>query len=741
MDHRSYHRETMVLIDSIPRRGRRRRRQRKGDPGSGCRNVETSFADDSLSAVPDLSAACQSFRSFVDAVNAIRPLFTSTSTSSSKRGQRVAYLNQLSTAALSLLEVWDNLRLHQPEGDVRNETPHSHAISQSVLNHVLWHTDLTDAIAFECCTWWLQFAMDASTQRGNERIASLLPKDLDPLLMWNSGLARLALKDSTTTRSSKSMLSDWQKGIHLFETCGFSLDRRVDHGGVTSSTAVADPKSTVVLEDAANEAFPAGFLLSSLRRERSSIILITGPPGSGKTYGCNQFLCEIKEGGENQESVLAVRPDVPMDMLAGTIKKSGCRSFSLASYSERGMFRFGSNAILLLDDFDSVALNEPAGSSEAHAPSVLRTRISLKNIIDVIRKRVEEHCLSAGGTDGGNMLLLLAAKDSHGLNTTRFDQVLELSLPNDVERRRIVSDWFFPDTDANANTEQHQSREELLDVIVDCTRGRGRSEMMHYCREGVFALSRAKHTPPDEQSRLQILRQLFQATSAASAKNTLGGTDDINVQVMGPTELSKLLAGYTSTAGVNRRIRESWEKHAAWDQLQSAILTPLCNSQDICNLLYCSSLGEQRVKRDALAGVLLTGESGSGKSSMARYCAALASSRLPSVCLLEVNCVSLIHKELGESERSVRRTFDLARAAAPCILLLDGIEHIAPVRGRDDTTQGTMDRVLSTVLTEMDGIGGGVKTKRVAVIGITTDVTWIDPALCRPGRLERCVQL
>ncbi len=195
--------------------------------------------------------------------------------------------------------------------------------------------------------------------------------------------------------------------------------------------------------------------------------------------------------------------------------------------------------------------------------------------------------------------------------------------------------------------------------------------------------------------------------------------------------------------GTYSNIRKGWEKRSAWGQLQAAILTPLCHSREICDLLYSSRSGEQKVKRDAFAGALITGDSGSGKSLIARYCAALASSRLPAVCLIEINCVSLIHKELGESERSVRRTFDLARAAAPCVLVLDGIEHIAPVRGKDNTTQGTMDRVLSTMLTEMDGIGGDASamSKRVAVIGITTDVTWIDQALCRPGRLERCVQL
>ena len=144
--------------------------------------------------------------------------------------------------------------------------------------------------------------------------------------------------------------------------------------------------------------------------------------------------------------------------------------------------------------------------------------------------------------------------------------------------------------------------------------------------------------------------------------------------------------------------------------------------------------------------VLLTGEPGSGKSAIAYHCAAVAAGIDPSIRLLDVPCTSLIHKEVGGSERSLQRLFRAARAAAPCILILDGVENIAPVRGNDNTTEGTMDRLLSTLLTEMDGIGSddgsslNEKSQNVAVIGVTHNPpTWIDPALRRPGRLEKCL--
>jgi len=110
-----------------------------------------------------------------------------------------------------------------------------------------------------------------------------------------------------------------------------------------------------------------------------------------------------------------------------------------------------------------------------------------------------------------------------------------------------------------------------------------------------------------------------------------------------------------------------------------------------------------------------------------------------------VSCTSLIHKEVGGSERALHRLFQTARSATPCIVVMDGIENIGAVRGNDNTTEGTLDRVLSTLLTELDGVESEIATDRttgsMAIIGITQNPQWIDPALRRPGRLERTIWL
>jgi transitional endoplasmic reticulum ATPase len=197
------------------------------------------------------------------------------------------------------------------------------------------------------------------------------------------------------------------------------------------------------------------------------------------------------------------------------------------------------------------------------------------------------------------------------------------------------------------------------------------------------------------------------------------------------------------------------EAKCAYDELMNVIVIPLCRSDEIHALLYDGGGGGGGGEHDNASatrststmrvGVLLAGAPGVGKSTLAYHCAAMASKMSTNnrgVTLLDVSATSLIHKEIGSSERAVHSLFVAVRSAAPCILLIDGIDSVALRRGNDNTTEGTMDRVLSTFLTELDGIeeveyiGGNV-----AVIGITHYPNLIDPALLRPGRLEKVITL
>ncbi|MFI5958445.1 AAA family ATPase [Cryptosporangium sp. NPDC051539] len=137
-----------------------------------------------------------------------------------------------------------------------------------------------------------------------------------------------------------------------------------------------------------------------------------------------------------------------------------------------------------------------------------------------------------------------------------------------------------------------------------------------------------------------------------------------------------------------------------------------------------------RLGVDPPRGVLLYGPPGCGKTFLVR---ALAGTGQANV--LAVKGAELLTKWVGESERSVRELFRRAREAAPTLIFLDEVDALAPVRGQA-TDGGTTDRVVAALLTELDGVEG---LRNVVVVGATNRPDMVDPALLRPGRLERLV--
>ncbi|MBU4501935.1 MAG: CDC48 family AAA ATPase, partial [Nanoarchaeota archaeon] len=138
-----------------------------------------------------------------------------------------------------------------------------------------------------------------------------------------------------------------------------------------------------------------------------------------------------------------------------------------------------------------------------------------------------------------------------------------------------------------------------------------------------------------------------------------------------------------------------------------------------------------RLGIDPPAGVLLHGPPGSGKTLLAR---AVANESDANFILL--NGPEIMNKFYGESEKKVRELFEEAEKNAPSIIFIDEIDSIASKR---DETQGEVEkRVVSTLLTMMDGLSSRGK---VVVIGATNRPNALDPALRRPGRFDREIEI
>jgi len=131
-------------------------------------------------------------------------------------------------------------------------------------------------------------------------------------------------------------------------------------------------------------------------------------------------------------------------------------------------------------------------------------------------------------------------------------------------------------------------------------------------------------------------------------------------------------------------------------------------------------------------GILIHGPSGTGKTLLAKAVATESEANFVSVRGPE-----LLSKWVGESERGIREIFRRARQASPCVIFFDEIDSIAPIRGAGGETAVT-ERVVSQLLTELDGMEN---MRGVIVLGATNRADMIDPALLRPGRFDKIIQI
>jgi transitional endoplasmic reticulum ATPase len=127
-------------------------------------------------------------------------------------------------------------------------------------------------------------------------------------------------------------------------------------------------------------------------------------------------------------------------------------------------------------------------------------------------------------------------------------------------------------------------------------------------------------------------------------------------------------------------------------------------------------------------GILLTGPPGSGKTLLAK-----AVAHEGGVNFISVKGPELLSKWVGESEKGIREVFKKARQAAPCIVFLDEIDALAPERGGGAGEGHVSERVVSQLLTELDGIE---ELRGVVILAATNRPDIIDPALLRPGRFD-----
>lgn len=145
-------------------------------------------------------------------------------------------------------------------------------------------------------------------------------------------------------------------------------------------------------------------------------------------------------------------------------------------------------------------------------------------------------------------------------------------------------------------------------------------------------------------------------------------------------------------------------------------------------LKYSHLLGGKNMKR---SGILLFGPPGTGKTLIAKAVATECN-----LSFISVQGPELLNMYVGQSEQNVREVFTKARGCAPSVIFLDELDSLAPNRGVAGDSGGVMDRVVSQLLSEMDGVDEDPK-KPVFVLGATNRPDLIDKQLLRPGRFDK----
>ena len=553
-----------------------------------------------------------------------------------------------------------------------------------------------------------------------------------------------------------------------------SLDQRNLHNLIISSNSIEDAVDIFLHNKCRSTNNIGGRIPASVGSRSVTLMLLVGEEGCGKTHMLDSiqqhargFSSESKgvQGKSRTSSIEVIRPKFPVDLVGNSIGSSEDRLIALFSYASNLVSTTTSKSksrkcLILLDDIDKMfsisdGINTSDSPDVADGSSALshigrRCKALFLSIIDALRE------IEASSENDGHLLLLCTARSICDGLPNRFDKSFLCGQPDEIQRRKMILSCLSNDEDTRkgvlAESDITDDRiNEILSLVAHHSAGRSAVELSQCCRETILIDAKSASSTSFKtngfvkghsvlERRLHHLDIMLQAMSPQSLKS--GSLDGIvEMRIFTPEELKSKLT--TDKNGEILMPLLGADANRAYEALMNVLITPLCRSDEIRSLLYGGTNQSSAVDvKPIRVGALLAGKPGVGKSVLAYHCASLAA-KMARVTLIDVSCTSLIHKEIGGSERAVHRLFSAVRSAAPCILLLDGIENIAPRRGNDNTSEGTMDRVLSTFLTEMDGIESGSSgvSGNVAVIGITHNPDLIDPSLRRPGRLEKTITL
>ena len=410
-------------------------------------------------------------------------------------------------------------------------------------------------------------------------------------------------------------------------------------------------------------------------------VLLYGPPGTGKT-----LLAKAVANESNAHFISISGPEI-MSKFYGESEARLREIFKEAKEK--------APSIIFIDEIDSIAPKREEVTGEVER----RVVSQLLSLMDGLEAR-------------GKVIVIAATNRPNAIDPAlrrpgRFDREIEIKVPDKRGRLEIL---------------QIHTRNMPLDTDVDqdrvaaVTHGFVGADLEYLCKEAAMKCLRRllpELNLEDEKLAPEVLNKLI--VTMSDFENAV---KEVMPSAMREVYLESPDIPWTSIGGLEEVKRE----------LQEAVEWPLRYPD-----LY-TKLGHSMPK-----GLLMHGPSGTGKTLLAKAVATESEANF-----ISVKGPELISKWVGESERGMREIFRRARQAAPCVVFFDEIDSIALTRGGMGGTDsgggyggsGSSDRMLSQLLTEMDGIQ---ELQGVVVIAATNRVDMIDAALLRPGRFDKII--
>ncbi|HLB69760.1 MAG: CDC48 family AAA ATPase [Candidatus Methanoperedens sp.] len=406
-------------------------------------------------------------------------------------------------------------------------------------------------------------------------------------------------------------------------------------------------------------------------------VLLHGPPGTGKTMIAKAV------ANETDANFVSISGPEIMSKYYGESEKQIREIFEEAEKT--------APTIIFIDEIDSIAPKREEVTGEVER----RVVAQLLSLMDGLKSR-------------GQVIVIAATNRPNAIDPAlrrggRFDREIEIGIPDRIGRLEILQVHTRGMPLAPEMSDEKGMRE-----IADMTHGFVGADISSLCKEAAMHAIRLilpqinieEEIPPEIMEKLVVTKDDF-----------YDAFRNIEPSAMREVYVEVPQVRWTDIGGLES-VKQELIETVEWP------------------LRYPEAFDAINVRPPK--GVLLFGPPGTGKTLLAKAIATESAANF-----ISIKGPELLSKYVGESERIVREIFRKARQAAPSIIFFDEIDSIVPVRGTSFDS-GVTERVVSQILTELDGLE---ELKNVVVVAATNRPDMVDPALLRPGRLDRLIYI